>query len=268
MTGPGTSWMSMDAQSTRQAKKRSHSAVYDFRMLDLRGDPGSFEVVIACSPVNRSGTSGTNRLGRTAYMLIDMRKFVIGFAFVLFTGLLTGQNAPVKSRGVPNAPILLEVYSDYQCHFCKILYEQTLVPLEADYVDKGKVYLVHHEYPLTDMHPYAMEAACYACAAHRVGKYEQACDVLFRHQDSWSTSGKIDETVCSVLTPAEAKKVRELAKDPAIAAEVRQEIQAAQAAKVEGTPTVILTYRLKQYRIPGSTGYPILKKFIDQLLSN
>jgi len=195
-----------------------------------------------------------------------MRKFVVAFA--LLTGALAAQNAPVKSRGVPSAPILLEVYSDYQCHFCKILYEQTLVPLSTDYVDKGKVYLVHHEYPLTDLHPYAMEAACYACAANRVGKYEQACDVLFRQQDAWSANGKIDETVCSILTPAEAKKVRELARDPGIQAEVRQDIQAAQTAKVEGTPTLILTYRLKQYRIPGSTNYSILKRFIDQLLSN
>lgn len=195
-----------------------------------------------------------------------MRKII--FACALLTGVLAAQNAPVKSRGVPSAPILLEVYSDYQCPYCKTVYEQTLVPLTADYVDKGKVYLVHHEYPLTNLHPYAMEAACYACAANRIGKYEQACDVLFRKQESWTSNGKIDETVCSVLTPAEAKKVRELARDPKIVAEVQQDIQAAQTAKVEGTPTLILTYRLKQYRIPGGTSYAILKRFIDQLLSN
>jgi len=195
-----------------------------------------------------------------------MRKVLGVFAIVALA--LTAQNAPVKGRGVPNAPIMLEVYSDYQCHYCKLLYEQTLVPLMADYVDKGKVYLVHHEYPLTNMHPYAMEAACYACAANRVGKYEQACDVLFRQQDTWTANGKIEDTVCSVLSSTEAKKVRELAKDPAIAAEVRQDMEAGHAAKVEGTPTLILTYRLKQYRIPGQAGYPILKRFIDQLLAN
>jgi protein-disulfide isomerase len=161
---------------------------------------------------------------------------------------------------------LIEVYSDFQCPACKFLYEHTLVPLASDYVDKGKVYLVHHEYPLP-IHAHAMEAACYACAASRVGKYEQVCDVLFRNQESWAASGKVDQTVCSVLTEAEAKKVRALARDPAIAAEVQQDIHAGRLAQINQTPTMILTHKGKQYRIPAAN-YDILRRFIDQLLAN
>jgi protein-disulfide isomerase len=174
--------------------------------------------------------------------------------------------AQLKGRGTPGAPVQLDVYSDYQCPACKALYERTLVPLMADYVDKGKVYLIHHEFPLP-MHPHAMEAACYACAASRVGKYEQAGDVLFRTQDSWAATGKVDQTVCSILTPVEAQKVRALAKDPAIIAEVQQDIQAGRNANVSSTPTLILTHRSKQYRVPGGASYEILRRFIDQLLS-
>ena len=175
--------------------------------------------------------------------------------------------APVRSRGTAGAPIQLDLYSDYQCPACKALYERTLVPLIADYVDKGKVYLIHHEFPLA-MHPHAMEAACYAVAAGRVGKYEQAGDVLFRTQESWAASGKVDETVCSILTPVEAKKVRALAKDPAVIAEVEQDIQAGRNANVASTPTLILTHRGKQYRVPSAASYEIMRRFIDQLLSN
>jgi protein-disulfide isomerase len=189
------------------------------------------------------------------------------FFVVLFAANLTSQAAPVRGRGMPGAPIQLDIYSDYQCPACKALYERTLVPLMADYVDKGKVYLVHHEFPLA-MHPHAMEAACYAVAASRVGKYEQAGDVLFRTQDSWAASGKVDETVCSVLTPVEAKRVRALAKDPAVVAEVQQDVQAGRGANVSSTPTLILTHRGKQYRLPGGASYEIMRRFIDQLLSN
>jgi predicted DsbA family dithiol-disulfide isomerase len=73
--------------------------------------------------------------------------------------------------------------------------------------------------------------------------------------------------VCSILTPGEAKKVRALVKDPAIAAEVQQDIQAGKTAQINQTPTMILTYRGKQYRIPGAN-YDILRRFIDQLLAN
>jgi protein-disulfide isomerase len=180
---------------------------------------------------------------------------------------LNAQSTVVKARGSASAPIVIEVYSDYQCQFCKNLYEQTLVPLMADYVDKNKVYLIHHEYPVP-IHAHAMEAACYAAAAQRVGKYEQVGAVLFRQQNDWSVTGKVDETVCSVLTPAEAKKVRELAKDPAIQAEVQRDIEAAQNAKIEGAPTMILTHRMKQYKIPGAASYAVLKRFIDGLLAD
>jgi protein-disulfide isomerase len=193
-----------------------------------------------------------------------MRKIIAGLALSLVA--LGAWAAQLRSRGVSTAPIVIDVYSDFQCPACKALYERTLGPLAYDYIDKGKVYLVHHEYPLPQ-HAHAMEAACYACAASRVGKYEQVCDVLFHQQDTWAANGKVDETVCSVLTPAEAKKVRALAKDPAIAAEVRQDIQAGQSAQINQTPTMILTFRAKQYRIPGGN-YDILRRFIDQLLAN
>jgi len=189
------------------------------------------------------------------------------FLVALLAATLASQAAQVKSRGTPGASVQLDVYSDYQCPACKALYERTLIPLMADYVDKGKVYLIHHEFPLA-MHPHAMEAACYAVAASRVGKYEQAGDVLFRTQESWAASGKVDETVCSILSPLEAKKVRALVKDPAIIAEVQQDMQAGRSANVSSTPTLILTHRSKQYRVPGGTSYEILRRFIDQLLSN
>jgi protein-disulfide isomerase len=193
-----------------------------------------------------------------------MRKIIAGSA--LFLMALVAWGAQMRSRGLASAPILIDVYSDFQCPTCKLVYETMLSPLVYEYVDKGKVYLVHHEYPLPQ-HAHAMEAACYACAASRVGKYDQVCDVLFHQQETWAANGKVDETVCSVLTPAEAKKVRALAKDPAIVAEVQQDMQAGRSLQVNQTPTMILTYRGKQYRIP-IANYDILRRFIDQLLAN
>lgn len=193
-----------------------------------------------------------------------MRKIIAVFA-LLIAGL-SAWAAQLRNRGSSSAPIVIDIYSDFQCPACKALYERTLVPLSSEYADRGKVYLVHHEYPLP-IHAHAMEAACYACAASRIGKYEQVCDVLFRQQESWAASGKVDETVCSVLSRDEARKVRALAKDPAIAAEVKQDMDNGHTAQVNQTPTMILTYRAKQYRIPG-TNYDILRRFIDQLLAN
>src|SRR5712692_3047369 len=127
-----------------------------------------------------------------------MKKTIAALALLLAAfGTFAAQ---VRTRGVATAPIVLEVFSDFQCPGCKALYENTLRPLMADYADKGKVYVIHREYPLP-IHAHAMEAACYACAASHVGKYEQACDALFRQQAVWSSNGKVDEVVCGILTP-------------------------------------------------------------------
>jgi protein-disulfide isomerase len=107
---------------------------------------------------------------------------LLGCALVAVAAQTQGsKSAPeiVKSMGVVTAPISIEVFSDFQCPACKALYEQTLRPLTQDYVIAGKVYLVHRDFPLP-IHAHAREAACYACAAGRIGKYEQACDVLFK----------------------------------------------------------------------------------------
>ena len=198
-------------------------------------------------------------------MLIVMKTTLAAIAFAVLASGAGSQQ--VNSRGSSSAPITMDVYSDFQCPGCKALYESTLRPLIENYVDKGKVYLVHHDYPLP-MHAFAMQAACYARAAHRIGKYDEVSDVLFREQQTWAANGKVADTVCSVLTLGEAKQVLALAQDPSVIAEVQADIQAGHAAHVDGTPTVILTHGLKQYRIPTGAGYPILARFLDQLLAN
>ena len=171
-----------------------------------------------------------------------------------------------KAVGVPNAPILIEVFSDYQCPACKVLYERTLRPLVEDYVRSGKVYLIHRDFPLA-MHAYARQAAYYACAAERIGKYEQVAGALFAKQTAWSTDGKVDEAACSVLTPAEASKVRALVKDAAIASEVQRDTELGVKANLQQTPTMIVTYRLRQYPLTGSVSYDLLRRFLDELLA-
>ena len=171
-----------------------------------------------------------------------------------------------KAIGAPGAPVMVEVFSDFQCPACKTLYEQTLRPLANDYARPGKVYLIHRDFPLLG-HAYSRQAAYLVCAAGRIGKYEQVAGALFAKQAAWSASGKFEEAALGGLTSAEAAKVRALAKDPSIAAEVNQDVALGAAAKINQTPTLILTHKLKQYPLTGAVSYSLLRRFIDELLS-
>ncbi|MGC9973038.1 MAG: thioredoxin domain-containing protein [Bryobacteraceae bacterium] len=192
-----------------------------------------------------------------------MKRTVLALACLLYSAA-GGTEAPAKGKAVgsPNAPITIEVFNDFQCPSCKILHEQVLRLLIRDYVVPGKVYLIHHEFPLPS-HPYARLAASYAEAAARIGKYQEVADVLFLNQVVWAANGKVDQTVASVLTPAEASKIRAMAKDPGIEAEIQHDVDLGRAKGINQTPTMIVIHRSIPYPISGAVNYDLLRGFLD-----
>jgi protein-disulfide isomerase len=171
-----------------------------------------------------------------------------------------------KTAGVATAPVRVDVFSDYQCPSCKRLYEEAVVPMMTDYVNKGKVFFIHREFPLTS-HAHARQAAAYATAATRVGKYEQVCAALFRQQQFWSQNGQVDAAVASALTPDELKKVRTLINTKEIAAEVDSDVNLGKLHRVNQTPTMIITHKGKTYPVAGTVNYGLFRRFLDDLLS-
>lgn len=164
------------------------------------------------------------------------------------------------------AKVRIDVYSDFQCPSCKGLAEGTLKRVREDYALTGKIRLVHHDFPLPQ-HQYAKRAAILASAADKLGKFEEVSEALFRLQDSWSVSGKVDEAVDSVLTPAERTRLREIAKDPAIETAIQGDIDLGRRLMVSSTPTMIITANSKPSPVVGVVSYPIISRYLDQLLA-
>lgn len=173
-----------------------------------------------------------------------------------------------KAMGSPTAPILIEVFASFDCPHCKVLHDQTIPLLVRDYVVPGKVYLVNREFPLSGQyHPYAQEAAQYATAAARIGKYEQVAGAIFASQAAWLTTGKVWDAVASVLSPADQKKVQALAKDPGVIAEVKREYDEGVAAGITGTPAMFVTHGTRRYPVPATQlEYSLLKSLLDGFL--
>jgi protein-disulfide isomerase len=198
--------------------------------------------------------------------------------------------APVKSYGSPNAPIMMEVFTDYECPSCRNLYDNTLKDMINDYVAAGKVYLVHHDFPLP-MHKYGYEAARWLNASARIGKFASVEEALYDHQNDWAADGNIAKYVSAAMSPADFKRVETImsgcgfdappglksvsfsaAHPVGDACSVDSYIEAdralGNAIPVQSTPTYVITYKGKRLPVgAGAVSWPILKQFFDSLLS-
>jgi len=173
---------------------------------------------------------------------------------------------PHKAFGSKNAPVTMEVFSDFQCPACKTLFLTTNRRLMDDYVTSGKVYLIHRDFPLA-MHAHSRVAARYARAAAQLGKVEPVEQALFQNQEKWEQSGDVDGTVAAVLSAAEMTKVRALVKGGTLDAAIDKDFALGQTYRVNQTPTTVFHCKGQTYPYSGVMTYDILKTFLEQLLS-
>ena len=117
-----------------------------------------------------------------------------------------------KAIGSKSAPITVEVFGDFQCPSCRKQFEETTKMLIDAYVNTGKVYLIHRaDFPIPELHMYAMQAArLVPMPPRRInGMFESFERALYDHQDEWTPTGKIEETIAPLFSPAQMKKVHD-----------------------------------------------------------
>jgi protein-disulfide isomerase len=170
-----------------------------------------------------------------------------------------------KTFGRPTAPVKIEDFTDFECPACRALYLQTLRPLIRQYVDTGKVYLVHHDFPLP-MHPYSHKAAYYADAAAAIGRFGVVENALFTHQPQWEENGNIRPFLAAVLTPADLKRVDKLAGTQEIQQAVQSDFNLGVKLKVHATPTMYISWKDKRIPIVGVVSFSVLQGTINAML--
>jgi protein-disulfide isomerase len=82
-------------------------------------------------------------------------------------------------RGPENAPIVLVEYGDFECPYCRDAYA---IVKEIRHKLGDRLCFAYRHFPVTQIHPHAMEAAEAAEAAAAQGKFWEMYDLLFTHQ--------------------------------------------------------------------------------------
>ena len=168
---------------------------------------------------------------------------------------------PVKpgdapSKGPADAPLVVVVFSDFQCPFCKRV-EPTLAELEKHYA--GKVRVVWKNYPLP-FHDNAEPAAEAALAADAQGKFWPMHDRLFENNtaldreslESYAAAIGLDLPRFRAELDAGRYKAR-----------IDADKQEASEVGVVGTPAVFINGR----KIAGAYPFETFQKIADQELA-
>jgi protein-disulfide isomerase len=165
------------------------------------------------------------------------------------------------SFGTPGAPVVLVLFSDFQCPFCKEEAKMLRGNILSAYPKQVRVYF--KDLPLDQIHPWAKPAAI---AGRCVFKQTPAAfwdyhDWVYEHQTEITKDNFRDKA----LEFAKGKEIDALQfgrcmDTKATEAEVDKSVAEARELKVMSTPTLFVNGR----RLPAQVAWPDLRQIIDQ----
>lgn len=136
------------------------------------------------------------------------------------------------SKGKPDAPVTVVMFSDFQCSHCAAAHP-VLKRVMAEY--DGKIRFVVRNYPLESIHENAFRAALAANAAHAQGKFFEYVEILYANQNN------LDEASLKKYAAQVGLNQKQFDLDlgsEKFAAAVRQDLKDGTSYGVGSTPTV------------------------------
>ena len=145
-----------------------------------------------------------------------------------------------RGIGATDAPVTLEVWTDFQCPICGAWSNGSEPILYEKYVTEGKLRIEHHFFAFLGEESFT--AAVGAVCAERQGKFWAYHSYLFANQNG-ENEGGFSAPRLRILAGAAGLDLTQwdsCITDTAIRADVEAESAAARAAGVTGTPTLKL----------------------------
>lgn len=158
------------------------------------------------------------------------------------------------SLGPANAPITIEVFSDFECPYCAQA-QRTLDALDQKF--PGQIRRVYRAFPLSN-HPMALLAALVAESAAAQGKFWPFYRALF-------SARQLRPQILLDIAQSQGLDMKGIESDLANlthASKVRRDLALAKKLGVNATPIFYVNGR----RIEGSASLPILSHYVDQEL--
>jgi protein-disulfide isomerase len=165
------------------------------------------------------------------------------------------------SLGKDDAPVVMVEYSSLGCPHCAAFHRDTLPKIKTEYIDRGKVKLIFHDFPLGTP---AMAAAMVARCAGRE-RYFGFVEILFRSQAQWAQNNDPLAAIARVVRfggMTEADVDACLKYQPLLEYVRKGADTAHEKLKINSTPT----FMIGNEKIVGAAPYEDFKKAIDRAL--
>ena len=149
-------------------------------------------------------------------------------------------NSP--SIGPENAKVTLIEFADFECPSCRQL-DQILRKILAD---NQEIRLVYKNFPLTDLHPWAMTAAIAGQCTYqlRPEAFWKIHDAIFDAQDVISPSNVWDKMIdLATQQGLDIDAFRSCMADPAVAKQIQETQAEGHALNITATPTTFVNGR-------------------------
>ncbi|HLN03102.1 MAG TPA: thioredoxin domain-containing protein [Bryobacteraceae bacterium] len=226
-----------------------HVFVWNSQVKVEIGDPKPSDLP-GFSEVEVHASQGAASADETLYVSKDGQKILRGAIFDIaqnpFKPQLDKLHTDLSpSMGTPGAPVVIVLFSDFECPYCKEEAKALRTNLLATYPKEVRLYF--KELPLAQIHPWAMPAAI---AGRCIFKQNPAA---FWDYHDWIYEAQSDVTAdnlkAKVLEYVKGKQIDALQLEhcmdsKATQAEIDKSIAEAKALGVAGTPTVFVNGRL------------------------
>jgi predicted DsbA family dithiol-disulfide isomerase len=168
-------------------------------------------------------------------------------------------NDGAPSLGPAHAPVTLVEFSDFQCPFCA----RVVPTLKQVHETFGNdVRIVFRQFPIPQIHPYAMKAAEASLCAHEQSKFWAMHDAMFAQQNQLAVS---DLKQLAGRTGLNQRRFDTCLDSGRFAEQVQNDMREGQLAGVTGTPALFLNGRPLE---GGAVPYEVLEQAIRMELAS
>jgi len=145
---------------------------------------------------------------------------------------------PVSERdhrqGPDSAAVTLVQYGDYECPYTR---RSTWVVQAIQQQLGEQLRFVYRNFPLTEIHPHALQAALTAEAAAVEGKFWEMHDYIFHHQHT------LEDSNLEQFAGAVGLDMQQFTRDKAeqrSLARIEEDVESGERSGVQGTPTFFI----------------------------